>query len=296
MAAVTDPVPTPVAYVADVLEVSVGIPVQESGAKRATKNVLILAGAGASFYVVTFITSLMRGAYGTDGGSSGAANALWTAISSLLVELSIPLCGYFCALYHNRQLACCYCSCNLFVAIVSTVNFIRLNVSLAQMNGDCAAQSDPQRRRDCIIWAGNSFEKWFAIASSVLSTLLGVIAFWFGNVLYSKLSQDDISWGNRAQALLVGEVVQLINSPYSPPFEPGPIFQTGSNMSGESETSMQAQAEDPAQWVGPSGNDSLQADQPLNEPNGAMPLASPAAAAPLVAQRERSVPVACISV
>ena len=27
--------------------------------------------------------------------------------------------GYMGALYHNRQLTCCYCSCNLFLAIIS---------------------------------------------------------------------------------------------------------------------------------------------------------------------------------
>eukprot|EP00913_Durusdinium_trenchii_P033609 g31462.t1 len=66
--------------------------------------------------------------------------------------LSIPASGYMGALYHNRQLTCCFCSCNLFLAVLSIASFTRLVIRLFEVNGNCDLESDDSQRALCEMW------------------------------------------------------------------------------------------------------------------------------------------------
>merc|ERR1712039_1099696 len=73
----------------------------------------------------------------------------WAGISTLLIELSMPACGYCGVLYNNRQLTCCFCSCNLFLAIWAIMIIVLPNIHIADINGRCEEEADHQQRRDC---------------------------------------------------------------------------------------------------------------------------------------------------
>ncbi|CAE8739215.1 unnamed protein product, partial [Polarella glacialis] len=157
--------------------------------RKTTKRVVFLAALGATLYILNFVINLMRGNYDVNYSGSSSENSIWAAFSSLLIELSIPMCGYCGALYHNRQLACCYCSCNLFVAIVSIMSFIRFNIRISEIHGQCVSEPDLQQRRQCEIWVSESVDKYVMLFSTMSTIFMGFFAFWTGNILYNKLAQ-----------------------------------------------------------------------------------------------------------
>jgi hypothetical protein len=186
-------------------EVVFGIPMEDTGMQKVMKRVIVLAAVAATFYTCLFVSNLLQGAYAmnTEGTSS-----LWTAISSLLIELSVPACGYWGALHRNRQLTCCFCSCNLFVTFVSIVAFIRLNIRIGELDGDCHREKNQSQRRTCEIWNRDGAEKYLMVTTMILLILTGCLAFWFGNSLYQRLAQEFSSSGPPLLPL-VGEVVPL---------------------------------------------------------------------------------------
>jgi len=190
-------------------EIVMGVPIEDHGMSRMVRRVIILATIGATFYILHFIVNLMRESY--DDGQSQDATSLWAAMSSLLIELSIPACGYCGALYNNRQLTCCFCSCNLFIAIVSVMSFIRLNVRIGELDGQCELESNAQQRRSCEVWVGDGVEKYLMLTSTIVIVCIGCLAFWFGNNLYNRLAQDFSLQMPMVQPL-VGEVISLSSS------------------------------------------------------------------------------------
>lgn len=188
------------------LDVVLGVPIEDDGMKKVVRRVIVLAAIGASFYIVHFIGNLMSGVY--DERNSKTAGSLWTAMSSLLIELSIPACGYYGALHGNRQLMCCFCSCNLFVTVVGIVSFIRLNVRIVELDGDCAKEENSQHRRTCEVWVDSNAEKYLMIASVISGTCLGTIAFWVGSSLYQRLANEVMRFGQVGPPL-VGEIISL---------------------------------------------------------------------------------------
>jgi len=188
----------------------VGIPIEDSGLGKMVRRVILLAATGATFYVCRFINGLMRGTYREtpSGSSADDATSLWTALSSLFIELSIPACGYYGALYSNRQLTCCFCSCNLFITIVSIMSFIHLNIHISEIDGQCQREQNPQQRRTCEVWTSHGHEKYLMLTSTVLIICIGCLAFWFGNTLYNRLAQD-FGLTMPHQTALVGEVIPV---------------------------------------------------------------------------------------
>lgn len=180
-----------------------GVPVQEHGVRKMMRRVIVLAALAATFYIVHFIYNLMSGAYDTRNGRN-ASHSLWTGMSSLVIELSIPACGYYGAVHANRQLACCFCSCNLFVTVLGIVSFIRL----LRFTGDCAQEKNAQQRRACEVWQENDVDKFVMITGLILGTCLGSFAVWFGGSLYKVLAQDVVASG-QPPFPLIGEVVPL---------------------------------------------------------------------------------------
>eukprot|EP00405_Crypthecodinium_cohnii_P007295 CAMPEP_0206421082 /NCGR_PEP_ID=MMETSP0324_2-20121206/1244_1 /ASSEMBLY_ACC=CAM_ASM_000836 /TAXON_ID=2866 /ORGANISM="Crypthecodinium cohnii, Strain Seligo" /LENGTH=303 /DNA_ID=CAMNT_0053885125 /DNA_START=71 /DNA_END=982 /DNA_ORIENTATION=+ len=180
-----------------------GQPLCDKGIGKSTKTVITLAALFAGFYTLHFISDLLGG----DLDNSSDSTNLWASLSSLLIELSIPACGYCGALYSNRQLTCCFCSSNLFLAAISVVSFIRLVVRISDLDGDCDLEINESQRKTCKIWVANGSEKYSMIASTCLIVILGIGSCWFGNILFNKLGQE-LSFRVPASAL-VGEVIVL---------------------------------------------------------------------------------------
>lgn len=185
--------------------ISFGIPLEDRQAKRFTIRVFVLAVSIASFSLIHFIVNLLTGSY-SDGGQVGSTNEVWSSLSGLLIELSIPASGYMGALYHNRQLTCCFCSCNLFLAVLSIASFTRLVIRLFEVNGNCDLESDDSQRALCEMWLDNGVDKYVFLVNLMCSSTLSCCAFWAGNMLFQKLSPEPPNFDDRP---IVGEVVQL---------------------------------------------------------------------------------------
>jgi len=189
-------------FLNDATVISFGIPLEDRQAKRFTIRVFVLAVAIAALSLVHFIANLLMGHYSDRGGTDG----LWSALSGLLIELSIPASGYMGALYHNRQLTCCFCSCNLFLAILSVASFTRLVVRLVELKGNCEMEIDSNQRSLCEMWEDNGAHKYVFLTNLFFSATLSCCAFWAGNMLFQKLTPEQ----RQIDALpVVGEVVQL---------------------------------------------------------------------------------------
>merc|ERR1719361_684664 len=93
----------------------------------------------------------------SEGGDS--TQELWTSLSSFLIELSIPACGYYGAMYQNRQLTCCFCSCNIFVVVLEATTFARTQIHISEIAGRCEEESDLTHKKACEVWTSNGFEK-----------------------------------------------------------------------------------------------------------------------------------------
>jgi hypothetical protein len=214
-------------------DVVFGMPIEDNGNKKVVRRVIILAATAASFYIVHFITNLMSGVY----DERTSQRSLWTAMSSLLIELSIPLCGYYGALHGNRQLMCCFCSCNLFVTVVSVVSFIRLNVRMVELDGQCEREKSASHRRSCEAWTAGTYEKYMMIGSLIIGTCLGTIAFWIGGSLYQRLAHEFMHSDQHGPPL-VGEVISLATSDGSNPLAAGTLrVAPGANATQQQTTS-----------------------------------------------------------
>mmetsp|Transcript_42075 Transcript_42075/g.98075 ORF Transcript_42075/g.98075 Transcript_42075/m.98075 type:complete len:344 (-) Transcript_42075:22-1053(-) len=187
--------------------ISFGVPLEDRQAKKITIRVIILASAASSFLIVHFILNLLRGNY--DGPTDSNLNSgVWSQLSALLIELSIPMSGYLGALYHNKQLTCCYCSCNLFLAMISISSFLRFQIRILEVHGDCDDEPDSSQRNLCLLWVENTLDKWVFLLNFLVTSALAFGAFWAGNLLYHKLSQDG-EFPDLSTSPVVGEVVQL---------------------------------------------------------------------------------------
>lgn len=189
-----------------------GIPIVRDGFVKVWKRVLVVAAVTTSFYTCNFIGDLLRGAYSLQ--LEGIAS-LWAAFSALLIELSVPACGYYGARLANKQMVCCFCSCNLFVATMNVVSFVRLLVQTSDLDGNCERETNPNSRETCEMWIRGGVEKYMKFVQHVGVILLGSLAFWFGNRLYQRLTRDDGAWGPPVRHL-VGEVILLSVSSIAP--------------------------------------------------------------------------------
>lgn len=200
----------------DGTELTVGLPIESSSLNKVVRRVILVATTLATFYVLYFVFNLLRACsleqvqttgrcksslYASDDAND--PTSLWAAVSSLLIELSIPACGYFGAMYNNRQMTCCFCSCNLFIAILSAMTMIRTSVRISDVGGQCEREQNVQHRRTCEIWASDGVEKHVMIFHNIVVILMGFLAFWFGNHLYNKLAHDY----SLTPAPVVGEVI-----------------------------------------------------------------------------------------
>jgi len=158
-----------------------GTPVYSNKTVRATLRVLVATTLLAVFYTLWFVGELLlsRKWRATESDVEG----VWRGINDLLFDLVVPACGYYGALYGNRHLTCCFCSCTL---MLSTVAFSTVAIHL------CANLHSIQwhefNENDC---------------KRALGTLLDLCSFWYATRLYFQLPSSRPSF----LAPLVGQVI-----------------------------------------------------------------------------------------
>eukprot|EP00435_Cladocopium_sp_Y103_P063058 s370_g24.t1 len=131
--------------------------------------------------------TLMMGSFETSmenptGGVVYRTNRLWADMASLIIELSIPMAGYLGALYHNRQLTCCFCSCNLFLVFASSWTFMTLAFRQRELAGKCDLEAEEQNRALCYMWV--------FIGDVICSVILSCCAAMASIRLFHKLSRE----------------------------------------------------------------------------------------------------------
>jgi len=156
-------------------EVVYGLPVGKSRLIQALKRVLIAVGLVATFYIGWFVVEVLRGLYKPDGSDlwdGGASDEeepnnerLTSGLIGLLLDLAVPVCGYFGVMHSNRQLTCCFCSCNLFRGLWAVVA-----LSKPLLDGRVEAS--------------------LANLRSLILLILCCAAFWYGHHLYQLLSHE----------------------------------------------------------------------------------------------------------
>lgn len=187
-------------------EIVLGIPIDDAGITKSIKRVILVATMAAVVLLIHFVFMLLRGYYNSTDTSG--TTSLWAAASTLIIELSIPACGYCGAMYHNHQLTCCFCSCNLLVTAMSIYTLVRTQLRIAEIEGQCQRESNPQNRRTCEIWVENGLDKYIMLITTVVLIVIGCGAFWLGNNLYNRLAHE----GNATPPVpLVGEVFSLVS-------------------------------------------------------------------------------------
>lgn len=190
---------------------SFGMPLEDRLAKRVTIQVFVLAVTIAAFSVIHFITTLMMGHFeisweNPTGAVIYRSNRLWADMASLIIELSIPMAGYLGALYHNRQLTCCFCSCNLFLVFAITWTFLTLFFRQQELAGNCYLEAEEQNRALCYMWLDDGVHKWVYIADAICSVCLSCCAAMASIRLFHKLSREP---PNIESTPVIGEVVRL---------------------------------------------------------------------------------------
>lgn len=207
-------------------EVVHGIPVRDAVLARNVRRVVVLAAVGATYWIGTFIWRLLAGTNGEDKDGSGN-EILWSDFSQLVIQLSIPACGYYGALYAHRTLVFFFCGANLIFVVASFIQFFRLVIRFGTGNG---ASCEEERRgavpSSCEILQGNGLDQILLPTSMLLLSLLCCLSFGAGKRLYQGLRPLDS--GRLASALtpIVGEVLpglpdSAAPQPESP--EPPPV-------------------------------------------------------------------------
>mmetsp|Transcript_52161 Transcript_52161/g.124295 ORF Transcript_52161/g.124295 Transcript_52161/m.124295 type:complete len:402 (-) Transcript_52161:131-1336(-) len=179
-------------------EIVIGLPMHDLSMVKTTRRVIILAAATAAWCICYFIANRLGGSR-----SSNDSGDMWTAITTLFIHLSIPACGYYGAVHTNRQLTCCFCSCNLFFTILTVIAFIRSEIRVGELGGDCSKEHDQEKREQCELMVGNSAEKYIMLCRTIIVVCFGCLAFWFGNALYQRLAQD--AGAASSQLVVVGD-------------------------------------------------------------------------------------------
>lgn len=180
----------------DDAEVVFGVPINDVKLEKAFRRVILLSVIAAAFHTIQFVIDLLSGAH-----RERDLMGLWGALSSLMLELSIPACGYYGALRSNRQLLCCFCGCNLFIALMTLMTLIRLELRV--VDGNCDLESNSQQRRTCELWAGDSPEKHLMLFRMAAVVCIGCLAFFAGNRLYQRIAHNHLSM---PQQPVVGQV------------------------------------------------------------------------------------------
>uniref|UniRef100_A0A6T1IAJ8 Uncharacterized protein n=1 Tax=Alexandrium monilatum TaxID=311494 RepID=A0A6T1IAJ8_9DINO len=184
-----------------------GVPMRDAGLLSAVRQVVVLAAVGATYWTGSFIWRLMAGIY-SSADKTVPSNALWSGFSQLALELSIPACGYYGALYAHRTLVFFFCGANLIFVMGSLIYFFRLVVTLGSgAEEQCQHERHTAATGACEFLHGNGFERFVLPTSMVLVTCFGCLSFGAGKRLYAFLGPVSSSRLAPALAPIVGEVL-----------------------------------------------------------------------------------------
>jgi len=141
--------------------------------------------------------------------SNSDPSELWSGLSQLAIELSIPACGYYGALYGHRTLIFFFCGANLIFIVASAIGFFRLLVVLGSSSRNMCKQEYASAKSTCEIMLGDGPEKYMLLSSLALLTVLGCLSFVAGKRLYQSLHPFDLSSmpSGADRVPLVGEVI-----------------------------------------------------------------------------------------
>jgi len=187
------------------VEVVLGVPMSNIGRVKLARRVIVLAAVGATYNVCTFIWRLMVGMYG--GLDTGAAtDSLWSGFSQLVIELTIPACGYYGALYAHRTLVFFFCGANLVLVVATAISFFRLVVHLSSSSETCMSEKYASAKRTCEVMHSDGMQKYVLLLSLAAMACFACLSFGAGKRLYQGLGPLD-SGRVPLLAPLVGEVV-----------------------------------------------------------------------------------------
>jgi len=179
-----------------------GLPIGDKGITKLMRRVIIISSLSASFHVLTYIANVIQDSFEPE------AAGVWAATSALLMELTIPACGYCGTVHQVKQLVCCFGGCNCLVVTLLIVSFFRTLVRVHHLGGACDQELNMAQRKQCEAWSGGLWEMCVLLLRFLLHIAISCPAFYYAGLLYLRMS----SGGDRVSSPLlpvVGEVVAL---------------------------------------------------------------------------------------
>jgi len=180
-----------------------GIPTGVAEVRKAIQRVVVLASLSGTYYISAFIARLLLGQYSQEG----SADELWSGLSQLIIELSIPACGYYGALYIHRILIFFFCGANLIFVVASIINFFRFIIRIRGTIDMCQDEQYSTARRDCEVMHSDSPARYLFLFSLVALTCFGCMSFRAGKMLYQGLGPGDALQLPFSSMPVVGEVI-----------------------------------------------------------------------------------------
>jgi len=175
----------PVAPAGETDDIVFGIPVRSiDGGKltRAVRLVICISVISIILKVIDFSFRMLSGVL---------YSSLYSSFLTLVVQLTIPACGYYGALKSNHHLMLCFCGCNLISTIILLFDIVLARIQLVSSDGNCGFEEPGSRQHQlCELWTVSSTSTYFAWAMFVLSGVVGCSAFYWGNKLYQRINRD----------------------------------------------------------------------------------------------------------
>jgi len=187
-------------------DVALGIPLGDIRVIKAVRRVVLLAALGNTYYLCNFIWRLMTGTY-ISQGERGSNDSLWSGLSQLVIELSIPACGYYGALYGHRTLVFFFCGANLIFVVASVINFFRFVVRVSGAHVQCKEEQYTSARYVCEVWLAGGPERYMLLGSMLVLMWFQCCSFWFGKNLYQNLGPSTSGISPQMHIPIVGEVM-----------------------------------------------------------------------------------------
>lgn len=184
--------------------ITFGVPTGDANVIKAVKRVVVLSVISSTYYICAFIARLLLGQY-TDPGDPNSPDELWSGCSQLIIELSIPACGYYGALYTHRTLLFFFCGANLIFVVAYSINFLRYVIRMGGGAEACALEAYATQQRDCELMHSDGPLRYLFLGSLVILTWFSCLSFGAGKGLYQGLAPGD---GHPYSSVpVVGEVI-----------------------------------------------------------------------------------------
>eukprot|EP00441_Pelagodinium_beii_P034847 CAMPEP_0197645022 /NCGR_PEP_ID=MMETSP1338-20131121/17810_1 /TAXON_ID=43686 ORGANISM="Pelagodinium beii, Strain RCC1491" /NCGR_SAMPLE_ID=MMETSP1338 /ASSEMBLY_ACC=CAM_ASM_000754 /LENGTH=238 /DNA_ID=CAMNT_0043218513 /DNA_START=30 /DNA_END=743 /DNA_ORIENTATION=+ len=133
---------------AEAFGITFGVPTGDAECLTAMRWVVATSAVSAAYHVLSFIAPLIAGQF-SDSSDPGSPDGLWSGCSQMIIELSIPACGYYGALCTHRTLIFFFCGANLIFVLASVVNFLRYLIRIDGTMDMCKMERYATSRHDC---------------------------------------------------------------------------------------------------------------------------------------------------